>query len=131
MASSPRWWSSCSPMSRQLVCSSSFAPKTLPSWKAFHLAVRTYHQLVPAITAAKAMDIAEVTNDTFFLTPLTLPASPNDTPRALLAPLIKELEKQGITYSLNITEHPNRLQYWQELITPNPTQLAQNAQYGG
>ncbi|KAK7973740.1 hypothetical protein PG989_015588 [Apiospora arundinis] len=28
-------------------------------------------------------------------------------------------------------EHPNRLQYWQQLITPNPTQLVQNAQYGG
>ncbi|KAK8005617.1 hypothetical protein PG990_011654 [Apiospora arundinis] len=52
-------------------------------------------------------------------------------PRALLAPLIKELEKQGIAYSLNITEHPNRLQYWQQLITPNPTQLVQDAQYGG
>ncbi|KAK6840047.1 FAD-binding domain-containing protein [Apiospora arundinis] len=108
-----------------------FRAKDPAKLEGFHLAVRTYHQLVPAITAAKAMGIAEVTNDTFFLTPLTLPASPNDTPRALLAPLIKELEKQGIAYSLNITEHPNRLQYWQQLITPNPTQLVQNSQYGG
>ncbi|KAK8041122.1 hypothetical protein PG994_014129 [Apiospora phragmitis] len=108
-----------------------FRAESRAKLEGFHRAVRTYHQLVPAITAAKGMGIAQVTNDTFLLTPLTLPASSSDSPRALLAPLIGELGKQGIAYSLNITEHPNWLQYWRQLIKPNPTQLVQNAQYGG
>lgn len=98
---------------------------------AFHSAVSRYHELVPSITAAKGMGIAEVTNDTFLLTPLSLPNGTSSEAEALLEPLLKELDEQGLEYMLNITEHSTWLEYWQELIKPNPTQRVQNAQYGG
>lgn len=97
----------------------------------FYGAVRMYHELLPNITAAKGVAIVEVTNDTFLMTPLTLPNSSRSEAIELLAPLVKELEDHGLPYSLNITGHPNWLEYWQTLIKPNPTQLVQNAQYGG
>ncbi|KAH6651605.1 isoamyl alcohol oxidase [Truncatella angustata] len=99
--------------------------------EAFHSAVSKYHELVPKITAAGGMGIAELTNDTFLLTPLTLPNLSRTDAWEILAPLVEQLEHQGPAYSLNVSEHPNWLDYWQKLIKPNPTQLVQNAQYGG
>ena len=37
----------------------------------------------------------------------------------------------SITYHVNITTFPGYLQHYQSLIEPNPTQLVNNAQYGG
>ncbi|TGJ84772.1 hypothetical protein E0Z10_g3956 [Xylaria hypoxylon] len=98
---------------------------------AFYGAVSRYHELISSITAAKGMGIASVTNSAFALTPLTLPNASRRDAERLLAPLITELKNNRVPYSLNITEHPNWLEHWRALIKPNPTQLVQNAQYGG
>jgi ABC-type maltose transport system permease subunit len=37
----------------------------------------------------------------------------------------------NISYTLNITQSPSYFQHYMQLIEPNPTQLVQNAQYGG
>jgi hypothetical protein len=97
----------------------------------FHEAIRTYHRLVPDITMAGGMGIAQVTNDSFLLTPLTLPSGSQGDAEELLAPLLQLLESRDLAYSLNISEHANWLEYWETMIKPNPTQLVQNAQYGG
>lgn len=103
----------------------------------FRRAVAKYHELTPAITAAPhhGMGIAQLTNASFSLTPLTLPNVSAAAARELLAPLVRELDGQdgeaAMDYSLNITEHAGWLDYWRQLIEPNPTQLVQNAQYGG
>jgi hypothetical protein len=99
--------------------------------EAFYGAVSKYHELVPSITAAKGMGIASVSNSTFSLTPLTLPNTSSGDAKRLMAPLLRELDEKHVHYSLNITEHRNWLEYWRALIKPNPTQLVQNAQYGG
>ena len=54
----------------------------------FDKAVCTYHELVPTITAAKSIGIAEVTNDTFFSRPINLPTSSNGGLETMLAPLV-------------------------------------------
>ncbi|KAF7537125.1 hypothetical protein G7054_g3948 [Neopestalotiopsis clavispora] len=97
----------------------------------FREAIRTYHRLVPDITMAGGMGIAQVTNDSFLLTPLTLPSGSQGDAEELLAPLLQLLESRDLAYSLNISEHANWLEYWETMIKPNPTQLVQNAQYGG
>jgi len=97
----------------------------------FHRAVNKYHELVPTITAAKGMGIALVSNSTFSLTPLTLPNVSRSDAKELMAPLMRELDKDKVAYDVNITEYPHWLDYWRALIKPNPTQLVQNAQYGG
>lgn len=100
---------------------------------AFYSAVSKYHELVPTITSGPyyGMGIAEITNTSFLLTPLTLPDVTEDDARQLLAPLVDQLNDDGLEFNLTITESPNWLEYWQTLIKPNPTQLVQNAQYGG
>lgn len=103
----------------------------------FRRAVAKYHELIPVITAAPyhGMGIAQLTNTSFNLTPLTLPNVSAAAARELLVPLVRELDGQDgevvMDYSLNITEHSGWLDYWRRLIEPNPTQLVQNAQYGG
>ncbi|KAI1263594.1 FAD binding domain protein [Xylariaceae sp. FL1019] len=98
---------------------------------AFYRAVSAYHELVPSITATKGMGIAEVSNSTFLLTPLTLPNASRWEAEALLAPLLLQLNSTGVVYELNITESSSWIDHWRTLIKPNPTQLVQNAQYGG
>lgn len=98
---------------------------------AFYNAVNRYHELVPEFTAAGGMAIALITNSSFLLTPLTLPNMSQADAEALVAPLARELDDQGLHYNLNVTEYPNWLSFWQQLIKPNPTQLVQNAQFGG
>lgn len=101
--------------------------------EAFRSAVRQYHELVPVFTAAPfyGMAIAEITNTTFQLLPLTLPNVPRQNAEKLMAPLIQVLSKHDMPYSLNITSSSSWLDHWLQLIKPNPTQLVQNAQYGG
>nr|WQM87385.1 FAD-linked oxidoreductase [Xylaria grammica] len=97
----------------------------------FYQAVNRYHELIPSITASKGMAIASVSNSSFLLTPLTLPNATRSDAERLLAPLIRELNDSRVRYSVNITENPSWLEHWRALIKPNPTQLVQNAQYGG
>ncbi|KAI3332375.1 isoamyl alcohol oxidase [Xylariaceae sp. AK1471] len=101
--------------------------------EAFHRAVQKYNELVPSITAApyNGMGIAQISNTSFLLTPLTLPNVSHYDAQQLIAPLIQVLDHHVLNYSMNITESPNWLDHWQKLIEPNPTQLVQNAQYGG
>ncbi|KAK0634256.1 isoamyl alcohol oxidase [Bombardia bombarda] len=99
--------------------------------EAFWDAVSKYHEMMPSITAAKGMGIALITGSTFFLTPLTFPNLSRGDAETVMAPLMQKLNDQGVAYSLQVTEHPNWLTYWQQLIKPNPTQLVQNGQYGG
>ncbi|KAI0437787.1 isoamyl alcohol oxidase [Xylaria telfairii] len=101
--------------------------------EAFHLAVRKYHELVPTITAAPyhGMGIAEISSTSFVLTPLTLPNVSRNDAEMLLAPIVQTLGDHALNYSINITASPTWLDHWLKLIEPNPTQLVQNAQYGG
>ena len=97
----------------------------------FFDAVGYYHTLVPGYTAAGGVAIAEVTNTSFLLTPLTFPDMHAKQATSLMQPLLNYLDKAGIKYTNNITEFPSFLQHYDALIEPNPTQLVENGQYGG
>lgn len=97
----------------------------------FFDAVGYYHSLLPGYTAAGGVAIAEVTNTSFLLTPLTFPDMHVNETTKLMQPLLEYLDKVGIKYTNNITEFPNFLQHYDALIEPNPTQLVENGQYGG
>ena len=97
----------------------------------FFDAVGHYHTLLPGYTAAGGVAIAEVTNTSFLLTPLTFPDMHADQASNLMQPLLDYLDKTGIKYTKNITEFPSFLQHYDALIEPNPTQLVENGQYGG
>lgn len=102
-----------------------------PSSHHFFEAIGHYHRHLPTYTAAGGMAIAQITNSSFLLTPLTLPAHTAVEAKKLLAPFLQDLHKLDISYTLNITESPSYFQHYMKLIEPNPTQLVQNAQYGG
>lgn len=102
-----------------------------PSSHRFFEAIGHYHRHLPTYTAAGGMAIAQITNSSFLLTPLTLPAHTAVEAKKLLAPFLQDLHKLDISYTLNITESPSYFQHYMKLIEPNPTQLVQNAQYGG
>ena len=97
----------------------------------FYDAVGYYHTLLPGYTAANGVAIAEVTNTSFLLTPLTFPDMNADQATKLMQPLLDYLEKADIAYTKNITEFSSFLQHYEALIEPNPTQLVENGQYGG
>ena len=97
----------------------------------FFDAVGYYHTLLPGYTAAGGVAIAEVTNTSFLLTPLTFPDMLAGQATRLMQPLLDYLDKVGIEYGMNITESPNFLQHYDTFIEPNPTQLVENGQYGG
>ncbi|KAI0023471.1 isoamyl alcohol oxidase [Xylariomycetidae sp. FL0641] len=126
-------FSSASASSSSSSAQGSSSNQTDAAAAAFQQAVQKYHDLVPAITAPPrhGMGIAEITDASFLLTPLTLPNGTREEAAALLAPLTGALEGLGLEYSLNISSFPSWLAYWRALIEPNPTQLVHNAQYGG
>ena len=97
----------------------------------FFDAVGYYHTLLPGYTAAGGVAIAEVTNSSFLLTPLTFPDMHAEQAIELIQPLLGYLDKVGIKYTKNITEFSNFLEHYNALIEPNPTQLVENGQYGG
>ena len=97
----------------------------------FFNAVGYYHTLLPGYTAAGGVAIAEVTNTSFLLTPLTFPDIHAEEATKLMQPLLDYLDKANIKYVKNITEFPSFLQHYNALIEPNPTQLVENGQYGG
>ena len=97
----------------------------------FFDAVGYYHTLLPGYTAAGGVAIAEVTNTSFLLTPLTFPDMHAEQAAELMQPFLNYLDKAGIKYTKSITEHPSFLQHYNTLIEPNPTQLVENGQYGG
>lgn len=97
----------------------------------FFDAVGYYHSLVPSYTAAGGVAIAEVTNTSFLLTPLTFPDMHADQATKLMQPLLDYLDSVGISYTKTITEFPSFLQHYNALIEPNPTQRVENGQYGG
>ena len=97
----------------------------------FFDAVGYYHTLLPGYTAAGGVAIAEVTNSSFLLTPLTFPDMHAEQATELMEPLLAYLDKVGIKYTKNVTEFANFLQHYDALIEPNPTQLVENGQYGG
>nr|ABQ01445.1 isoamyl alcohol oxidase [Penicillium griseofulvum] len=102
-----------------------------PSSDRFFQAVGHYHRHLPTYTAAGGMGIAQITNSSFLLTPLTLPALTAVDAKKLLAPFLDDLRGLNISYTLNITQSASYFQHYMKLIEPNPTQLVQNAQYGG
>ena len=108
----------------------SFSPQNSTS-DIYYEAIGLYHQNLPAWTAAGGMAIAEITDKSFLLTPLTLPNVSNIKATALVQPFLDQLHQLGIAYGVNITTFPGYLQHYQSLIEPNPTQLVNNAQYGG
>ena len=97
----------------------------------FFDAVGYYHTLLPSYTAAGGVAIAEVTNSSFLLTPLTFPDMHAEQAKELIQPLLGYLDKVGIKYTKNVTESSSFLQHYNALIEPNPTQLVENGQYGG
>lgn len=97
----------------------------------FYDAVGFYHGLVPGYTAAGGVSIAAVTNTSFLLTPLTFPDMPAEEATDIMQPFLEYLERNGIKYQKSITESKTFLEHYNNFIEPNPTQLVQNAQYGG
>ncbi|KAJ5302084.1 FAD linked oxidase N-terminal [Penicillium antarcticum] len=97
----------------------------------FFEAVGHYHRHLPTYTAAGGMAIAQITHSSFLLTPLTLPMHTAAEAEASITPFLQNLHDLNISYSLNITQSPSYFQHYMQLIEPNPTQLVQNAQYGG
>lgn len=97
----------------------------------FYDAVGLYHSLVPGYTAVGGVSIAEVTNTSFLLTPLTFPDMHAEEATKIMQPFFDYLDKKGIKYQKNVTESNSFLDHYDKLIEPNPTQLVENAQYGG
>ena len=97
----------------------------------FYNAVGFYHSLVPGYTALGGVSIAEVTKTSFLLTPLTFPDLSAEQATNIMKPFTTYLEEKHIKYKLTITGSNNFLDHYNKLIEPNPTQLVQNAQYGG
>jgi hypothetical protein len=77
------------------------------------------------------MAIAEITHSSFLLILLTLPMHTAAEAKMLLVPFLQNLHELNVSYTLNITQSPSYLQHYMQLIEPTPTQLVQNAQYGG
>ncbi|OQE09919.1 hypothetical protein PENVUL_c005G02576 [Penicillium vulpinum] len=102
-----------------------------PSSNRYFEAIGHYHRHLPTYTTAGGMAIAQITNSSFLLTPLTLPDYTAAKAKKLVAPFLEDLHKLNISYTLNITQSPSYYQHYMELIEPNPTQLVQNGQYGG
>ncbi|KAJ5506052.1 FAD linked oxidase N-terminal [Penicillium expansum] len=98
-----------------------------PSSNRFFEAVGHYHRHLPTYTSAGGMAIAQITNTSFLLTPLTLPAYTAAATKKLLGPFLQDLHKLNITYTLNITESASYFQHYMKLIEPNPTQLRNNS----
>jgi hypothetical protein len=97
----------------------------------FFSAIGHYHEILPTWTAAGAMAIAQVSNTSFVLTPVTLPNISVMEATSLVKPFTDQLSRLGIVYDMNITAFPTYLQHYNTLIEPNPTQLVENGQYGG
>ena len=97
----------------------------------FFEAVGYYHELLPGYTAAGGVAIAQITNASFLLTPLTFPNMTAGSVTDMLQPFLNRLVEIGISYHINITESSTFLEHYEALIEPNPTQLVDNAQYGG
>ena len=97
----------------------------------FYNAVGFYHSLMPGYTTAGGVSIAEVTNTSFLLTPLTFPDMLAAQATEIMQPFLNYLDQQGIKYQKTITESKTFLDHYNKLIEPNPTQLVENAQYGG
>ena len=97
----------------------------------FYEAIGKYHQQLPSYTAAGGVAIAMITNTSFLLTPLTFPSLGAAEVMNILKPLTNGITDLGISYKLNVTEFPSFLEHYDALIEPNPTQLVENAQYGG
>ena len=101
------------------------------SLDSFYEAIGYYHQFLPTITAAGGTAIAEISNTSFVLTPVTFPKTTMAEANALMKPFTNRLEQLSIPYSYNATTFPTFLQHYNTLIEPNPTQLVENGQYGG
>ena len=97
----------------------------------FFSAIGHYHRILPTWTAAGAMAIAQISNTTFVLTPITFPNTSVTEVTSLVKPFTDQLSQLGIVYDMNITAFPTYLQHYNTLIEPNPTQLVENGQYGG
>ena len=98
---------------------------------AYYEAIEVYHGLVPTYTAAGATTIGSISSQSFSLTPMTLPNGTADEMNALLKPLRDKLDSLSIPYSCNVKSFPNWYSFYMTMIEPNPTQMVQNAQYGG
>ncbi len=97
----------------------------------FFDAIGYYHTLLPSYTAAGGVAIAEITNTSFLLTPLTFPDMNASRATQIMQPFMDYLDKADIQYKKNITQFSSFLQHYNTLIEPNPTQLVENGQYGG
>ncbi|KAL9047335.1 MAG: hypothetical protein Q9214_000062 [Letrouitia sp. 1 TL-2023] len=97
----------------------------------FYKAIEYYHENLANYTAVGGVAIAEITNSSFRLTPLTFPNLTKDEVTKTLQPFLDQLDNIGISYENNITEFPSFLEHYNTLIKPNPTQLVENGQYGG
>jgi hypothetical protein len=97
----------------------------------YYEAIKEYHSILPTWTAAGGMAIAEISNTSFLLTPLTLPNATKAQATSLIQPFTDKLEQLGIAYDVNVTSYDGYLEHYNTLIEPNPTQLVENGQYGG
>ena len=97
----------------------------------FFEAIGYYHELLPVYTAAGGVSIAQITNTSFLLTPLTFPNMTADHVTEMLQPFLNRLDDLGISYHKDIKESSTFLEHYKAFIESNPTQLVENAQYGG
>ena len=97
----------------------------------FYEAIEEYHSLVPTYTAAGASTIGAVSVDSFLLTPMACPNMTEDDTHLLLKSLRNKLDSLSIPYFYNVTSFPDWHSFYMTMIKPNPTQLVQDAQYGG
>ena len=98
---------------------------------AYYDAIEEYHSLIPTFTASGATTIGSISADSFSLTPITLPDGTEDDMNTLLKSLKDKLDSLSIQYFYNVTYFPSWYSFYMAMIEPNPTQLVQNAQYGG
>ncbi|MCJ1266043.1 hypothetical protein MMC22_005925 [Lobaria immixta] len=97
----------------------------------FYDAIGDYHKILPTWTAAGGTTIAQVSNASFLLTPVTFPNISKAEATSLMKPYTDRLSQLGIVYHLNITTSATYLEHYNRFIEPNPSQLVENGQYGG
>ena len=96
--------------------------------KAFWEAIKYFHAIVHTWSDVGGMTIYTFTDETFNITPLTIPGKTKAEVEALVAPLFDKLESLGIKYEANIQQSNGYLEHHGKLFYPVAVGIAQ---YGG
>ena len=80
----------------------------------------SWQQGLPAITDTGATAAYAITQEQFFVQPITAPGKTSDEVSALLEPFIAQLKRNNITYQLNVTSSPTFLEHFNNYLGPLP-----------